>query len=270
MNTTIKDGRFTISFPNIEQFYKESDTIEPTGDINEWTKNNEISNPYWIGLSREEIIKSKFCYKEGLDKLKSIEQDFNLGGSKRIYKWDENDGDDMNYDRFLDNLPCLNKRTIKKGDGKGKIITIYVSIGENCNVKYQEMLNRSYTVMRLVDYLENLNYRTEIIAYIDVKRLGEYKEERIETLHTEIILKRAEDPLIKGLILNCISPWMLRCHMFKLWSAKFKVYPSYGSSYSPVYTNTNNKIYFRTGECLTKNSCEAYLKELAEKFDFNE
>ena len=270
MNTTVEDGRFTISFPNLEQFYKESDAVESTGDAYEWKKNNEGDNPYWIGLSRDEIIKSKFCYKEGLDKLESIEQDFNLGGSKRIYKWDENDGDDMDYDRFLDNLPCLSKRTIKKGDGKGKIITIYVSIGENCNVRYQEMLNRSYTVMRLVDYLENLNYRTEIIVYMDVEGLGKYKEERIERLHTEIILKRAEDPLIKGLILNCISPWMLRYHMFKFWCAKFRVNSGYGHSYTPVYVNTNNKIYFRTGECLNEKSCKAYLKELAKKFNFDE
>lgn len=270
MNTTIDEGRFTISFPNIKQFYKECDIVESTGDNFEWRKCNMQDNAVWIGLSRDEIIKSKFCYKKGLDKLKTIEQDFNLGSSKRIYKWDENDGDDMNYDRFLDNLPCLNKRTIRKGNGRGKIITIYVSVGENCYTNYADMLNRSYTVMRLVDYLENLNYRTEIIVYADVRSLGKYKGETIEELHTEIILKRAEEPLIKGLILNCISPWMLRHHMFKFWCAKFKVSPGYGTSYAASYKNTDNKIYFGTGKCLTKDKCEEYLEELAEQFEFNE
>lgn len=270
MNTITEEGNFTITFPSIEQFYKESDTPEPTGELSEWKRNVDMNNPGWIGLSNTEINKSKYCYKEGLDKLKEIAEDFNLGGTKRYYKWDETDGDDMNYDRFLDNLPCLSKRITKKGDGRGKIITIYVSIGENCNIDYKDMLKRAYTVMRLVDYLENLNYRTEIIVYSDVASLGTYKGEAIKTLHTEIVLKKAQEPLIKGLILNCISPWMLRHHLFKFWSAKFILNCGYGHAYTPKYIDTNEKIYFRTGECLTTESCEKRLKELAKQFGFEE
>lgn len=270
MNTKIEDGNFTISFPNIEQFYKECDIVEPTGDQQEWKVNEEADNPIWIGLSRKEIIASKYCYKEGLDKLKELDKDFNLGGTKRTYKWDENDGDDMNYDRFLDNLPCLSKRTMRKGDGKGKIITIYVSVGENCCVSYKDMLKRSYTVMRLIDYLENMNYRTEVIVYSDVRNLGSYKGEEVKFLHTEIMIKRAEDTLVKGLILNCISPWMLRYHLFKFWNAKFKTNYGYGYSSSLDYEDTNSKIYFRSGQCLDDQSCEARLKSLAQQFGFEE
>lgn len=270
MKTENKKGHFSISFPNIEQFYKECDIVESTGDKYEWQRNHSGNDPSWIGLSRDEILASKFCYKKGLDQLKEIDLDFNLGGTKRSYKWDENDGDDMNYDRYLDNLPCLSKRIRIEGNGKGRIISIYVSIGENCNIRFKEMLNRSYTVMRLVDYLENLNYRTEIIVYDDVKNLGSYSGERIDTLHTEIILKKAEDPLIKGLILNCISPWMLRYHMFKFWCAKFHPNCGYGQSFSPKYEDTGNKIYFRTGECLDERSSEEKLKTLAKKFGFEE
>lgn len=270
MNTKIEDGNFTISFPNIEQFYKECDIVEPTGDQREWEINEKGDNPGWIGLSRKEIIASKYCYKEGLDKLKELDKDFNLGGTKRTYKWDENDGDDMNYDRFLDNLPCLSKRTMRKGDGKGKIITIYVSIGENCYVSYRDMLKRSYTVMRLIDYLENMNYRTEVIVYSDVRNLGSYKGEEVKFLHTEIMIKRAEDTLVKGLVLNCISPWMLRYHLFKFWNAKFKTNYGYGHSSSLDYEDTNSKIYFRSGQCLDDQSCEARLKSLAQQFGFEE
>ena len=270
MNTEHNEGRFTITIPSIEQFYKECDTVEPTGNQYEWQSNVDRDDPGWIGLSKEEIVKSKFFYKKGLDELKALEKDINIGGTKRSYKWDETDGDDMNYDRFLDNLPCLSKRITKKGDGRGKVVTIYVSIGENCNVKYKSMLLRAYTVMRLVDYLENLNYRTEIIVYSDVKGLGRYKGERISSLHTEIVLKKAEDPLIKGLILNCISPWMLRHHMFKFWCAKFEPNLGYGQAYSPEYKDTKEKIYFRTGECLNEEACERRLNVLAKQFGFEE
>lgn len=270
MKTEVNEGNFTITFPNLDQFYKECDIVEDTGNKTEWKRNCDTNNPHWIGLSKDEIIASKYNYKKGLDQLKELEADFNLGGSKRSYKWDESDGDDMNYDRFLDYLPCLSKRITKKGDGKGKVITIYVSIGENWNIRFEEMLNRSYTVMRLIDYLENLNYRTEIIVYTDVANLGSYKGEEVRTLHTEIVIKRAQDPLIKGLVLNCISPWMLRYHMFKFWNAKFITNPSYGVSYKSEYRNTKDKIYFQTGVCLNKESSDNYLKLLAKQFEFDE
>lgn len=270
MDVRAEEGNFTISFSNLDQFYKECDIIEPTGVKREWEINDKSNNPSWIGLSREKIIASKYCYKEGLDKLAKLEMDFSLGGIKRTYKWDENDGDDMNYDRFLDNLPCLSKRIQNKGNKQGKIVTIYVSIGENCGVEYKDMLNRSYTVMQLVDYLESMNYRTEIIVYDDVADLGTYGDENINRLHTEVVLKRAEDPLIKGLILNCISPWMLRYHMFKFWNAKFRTRLGYGHTIRPDYEETSNKIYFKSGECLTKEASVQKLKKLAEKFGFAE
>lgn len=270
MNTSSENGNYTLSFSDLDQFYKESDEVEPTGSHNEWKKNVERDDPSWVGLPRDEIIKSKYCYKEGLDKLEELHKDFNIGGTKRTYKWSEDDGDDMNYDRYLDNLPSLKKRTYAKGSGRGKIVTLYVSIAENCYISYKEMLNRSYTIMRIVDYLENMNYRTEIITYIDIKGLGHYGEEYVSTLHIEIPIKKAEDVLIKGLILNCISPWMFRYHVFKLINAKFKTFPSYGQSYTPSYSDTENKIYFRTGECLSEASSKAKIEQLAEKFGFDE
>ena len=269
MKTEANEGNFTITFPNLDQFYKECDIVEDTGNKTEWKRNCDTNSPHWIGLSKDEIIASKYNYKKGLDQLKELEADFNLGGSKRSYKWDENDGDDMNYDRFLDCLPCLSKRITKKGDGKGKVITIYVSIGENCNISFKEMLNRSYTVIRLVDYLENLNYRTEIIVYTDVANLGSYKGEEVRTLHTEIVIKRAQDPLIKGLVLNCISPWMLRYHLFKFWSAKFILNFGYGHNITLPYEETPNKIYFRSGECLNEHNSEIKINKLAKKFGFD-
>ena len=54
--------------------------------------------------------KAKYFYNKGLDKLESLTQEMQLGGSGKSYKWDENDGDELNYDRFLEGLPCLKKR----------------------------------------------------------------------------------------------------------------------------------------------------------------
>ena len=275
-----ENGNYKLIFSSLDRFYKECDEIETTGNCSDvpnfstayedWKDIEERDNKNWIGLSREEILKSKYMYKEGLDQLKEIERDLNLGGTKRSYKWDEVDGDDMNYDRYIDELPYLKKRIKTIGKGKGRIINIHVSVGENCNVSYKDMLMRSYTVMRVIDYLENLGFRVGVTVYSDVRNLGYYKEERVNSLHVEVQIKKPEDPLIKGLILTCISPWMLRYHFFKLWTAKFKCVYGLGQSYSVKYTDTETDIYFQTGSCLDEKTCNNKIEKLAKQFSFDE
>ena len=275
-----ENGNYKLIFSSLDRFYKECDEIETTGNcrdipnfstgFEDWKDIEERDDEDWIGLSREEILKSKYIYKEGLDQLKEIERDLNLGGTKRSYKWDEIDGDDMNYDRYIDELPYLKKRIKTIGKGKGKIINIHVSVGENCNVSYKDMLMRSYTVMRVIDYLENLGFRVGVTVYSDVRNLGYYKEERVNSLHVEVQIKKPEEPLIKGLILTCISPWMLRHHFFKLWTAKFKCVYGLGQAYSVKYTDTETDIYFQTGSCLDEKTCNNKIEKLAKQFSFDE
>lgn len=265
-----KDNNYKLIFSDLDKFYKECDELELTGNEGMWKGFTDKVDPIWVGLSKDEIIKSKYVYKKGLDQLKSIEEDLNLGGTRRLYKWDENDGDDMDYDRYLDNIPCLKKRVKRIGNNHGRIVNIHVSIGENCRVTYKEMLNRSYTVMRIIDYLENLGYRIGVSVYTDTARIGSYNSKLVENLHTEIQIKKPEDPLIKGLILTCISPWMLRYHMFRLWSAKINVNGWLGQAVTIVKADSETDIYFPTGSCLNDESCENKIKELAEKFSFEE
>lgn len=276
----VKDGSYKLIFSSLDRFYKECDEVEGTGNkigsstydrnYESWDEQNDRDHPSWVGLSKEEILKNKYLYKKGLDQLKVIEKDINLGGTKRSYKWDETDGDDMSYDRYLDDLPCLKKRIRTLGSGRGKMINIHVSVGENRGVTYREMLNRSYTVMRLIDYLESQGYRVGVYVYTDVRSLGYYKGEKVRQLHVEIQVKKPEEPLIKGLILTCISPWMLRYHMFKLWTAKFKCSYGLGYSVNADYKDTDTDIYFRTGSCLDEESSENKLKILSKTFNFSE
>ena len=275
MNVDEKEGSYKVIFDNLERFYNECDIVEDTGyksgsQYCPWEECNNRDEPSWVGLRKHEILRCKYSYKEGLDSLKALEEDFNLGGTKRHYKWDEMDGDDMNYERFIDDLPAMKKRIRKQGDSNGKIINIHVSVGENCNVRFSEMLNRSYTVMRLVDYLENQNYRVGIYVYSDTANIGEYKDKYIKRLHTKIQIKKPEEPLIKSLILTCISPWMLRYHLFKLWTAKFKCNHNLGSSITVNYTNTKTDIYFPTRSCLSEEDSKEYLEELLKQFNYEE
>lgn len=103
----------SIKLPSVEQFYIEADKVEETGRLNIWEEMDGRNDPEWVGLSREKILESKFSYKEGLDNLKKIEEDLFLGGSRKKYKYDEFDGDDMNYDRFLEQMPAMKKTYTK-------------------------------------------------------------------------------------------------------------------------------------------------------------
>ena len=88
-----ENGNYKLIFSSLDRFYKECDEIETTGNcrdapnfstgFEDWKDIEERDDEDWIGLSREEILKSKYIYKEGLDQLKEIERDLNLGGTKR-------------------------------------------------------------------------------------------------------------------------------------------------------------------------------------------
>jgi hypothetical protein len=81
------------------------------------------------------------------------------------------------------------------------------------------------------------------------------------------VLKRPEDPLIKPLLLTCLSPWMLRYHMFKLRAAKFSVNLGMGSTTVVKYTNTKDALYINSGECLSEEQSKRKFKELKSIFE---
>lgn len=257
--------KYHITFNSIDDFYKECDIQEPTGDPNYYKEVSTADNEDWIGLSLEKIKQSKYFYKEGLDMLKEIEMDLQIGGSKKLYRWDDQDGDELSMERLNENLPFLSKRVRDHGSSGGKFVNLYVNIGENSFVSYKEMLNKSYTAIQIVDYLENAGYKVTIIAFSDVSRLGYYNNDEVELLHTEVVIKKAEEPLSKALLLACISPWMLRHHMFKFWTAKFKCKLGLGSSERIAYTDNKENLYINCGDCLNKNDSQKrieYFKQL--------
>lgn len=181
-------------FDNLDKFYTECEVQEETGSPDKYKEISRVDDPEWVGLTKEEIQKSKYFYKEGLDKLEKLDEDLIFGGSKTNYKYDENDGDDMNYDRFIEGLPSLRKRQRTGGDKNGKFIKLHVGICESCMISAKDMLYKSYTALKLADYLESQGYRVQISTFAEVESLGYYKEDRIEYLLVEVVFKRFEDP----------------------------------------------------------------------------
>lgn len=70
------------------------------------------------------------------------------------------------------------------------------------------MLNKAYTAMQIVDLLENLGYRVAVYSCDStLDSSGTYKGESNVRYEVYVCLKRHEDSLNRGLILNGISPW---------------------------------------------------------------
>lgn len=256
-----------IDINSLEEFYRECNNIEG-GDADEVAYIEHNVSADFAGLNRDQIYAAQYSYMDGLQDLKSIEQDIFLGGRKRIYKYDPDDGDDMNFDRYIEGLPCLKKRVPDHGNSNGKFIKLHIAVCENCNVDAANMMIKAYTAMRIIDLLESQGYRLQISVYTDSQYPGKTSEgESIDTLAVEVIIKQFNEPLIKGTILTAISPWFLRFWMFKFWNAKFHMGWGYGSSYRAVKKETTSDIYIQSGEALTEHDAEHTIDRILKLFE---
>lgn len=256
----------SVNIDNIHDFYQEAERLEDTGNERTWVENCKRDDPEWVGLSLEEIKQSKYSYKKGLDELKSIEEELELGGSRKKYKFDEFEGDDMNYDRFLEQLPSLTKRIRNHGSGQGKFINLHVCICENAWCSAKSLMIRAYTVMRIVDYLEDMGFRIGVSIYTDTRDVGTFKGDNIDLLHVEVQVKRPEESLLKPLLLTAVSAWMFRHWMFKFRAAKFYVDPGMGTSATCYYENTKEDLYIGRGECLCEEDAQRKIKMISKMF----
>lgn len=262
----MEELNLNININSLDEFYRECNNIEGGNPYEiENIENND--DPSFRGLSLEKIHSSKYNYTEGLENLKKIEKDINLGGRKHKYKYDDSDGDDMNFDRYIEGLPSLKKRIPTHGVGTGKFVKLHISICENCWCSAKALMIRAYTAMRIIDMLESQGYRVQISAYADNENPGTLNGQKVKYLGVEVVIKKFEDPLIKGQVLTAISPWFFRYWMFKFWNAKFMMNWGYGHSIRPIKKESTSDIYIQTGEALTEEDTEETIKRIKELFD---
>lgn len=253
---------------NIDDFYK--DVYSPTqfGDSRRSKEFLDKDDPDFRGLAKDKILKSKYGYTDGLKELKELELNVSLGGSSRKYKYDEFDGDDLNYDRLLEGFPAMRKRVKTFGVGSGRLVNIYVVISENCCVSYKEMVNKAHTTIRIIDLLERMGYRTAVWACDSTDDpSGEYNNEKGIHYECKICLKRFEDSLNKPLILNGISPWFFRYFMFAHQSGHYMAGWGLGHSVRMKIEQTKENIVINNGQCLSKESSDKKIKEIEKLFE---
>lgn len=262
--------KIEILLPSVAEFYQETDVVE-SPDKSAWDMHKTDDSSHFNGLPLKEILKCKYSYTEGLDKLEELEGDIDVGGTTRKYIWNDFDGDDMSYDRYIEGLPCMSKRIRTHGIGTGRIVTVHVNISEFGSTSYKQMLNKAYTAIQLIDFLENLGYRVGVNVYDGTANLGskvdkDGNRKYLDYVQIEIPLKTPEEPLNKALILTCISPWFERYWIFKYHKAKFKCNFGMGRAADMNGEDTKTDIYIKQGQCLSEQSSLNRIEEIKELF----
>lgn len=99
----------SYTYDSLTKFYE--DALNPTSDGNIQDTKEHLNSEcvYFRGMSIEDIKKYQYGYTKGIKELKELDLNLSLGGSKKEYKWDELDGDDMNYDRLMEGFPAMKK-----------------------------------------------------------------------------------------------------------------------------------------------------------------
>lgn len=257
-------------YDNISDFYVDAVTPTKYGNSQDVMQHLVKEGQSFRGLSISEIQQSKFGYTKGLDKIQELDLNLDLGGSSRKYVYDEFDGDDLNYDRLLDGFPAMRKRVRSYGIGSGRLVNVYVVISENCNIGYEDMVYKAHTAMRIIDMLETIGYRVAVWACDSTyDSSGTYDGQKEVRYELRVCLKRHEDSLNKGLLLNGISPWFFRYYMFAHQKGHYMNGWGMGSATSLKLEQTKENIIINHGQCLNETSSNKKIKEIEKLFGVN-
>ena len=266
--------RIEYIFNSLEEFYASVEnciTEQGRDSYNNYKYFDDSISPYFVGLTAKDVHKYKYSYTKGLNKLQKLDDLLILGGKQFINKYSDLDGIDMNFERYVENMPYLIQKVRTTGKNKGKFITIWVNISINSNIDADQCLYKAYTVMALLNYLENEGYRIRIIIYDDAYSVGLYQHELVD-VSIKINIKDFNDPLIPGRILTAISPWMERYWIFKFNLSKFEETKDYGFGKAADYTrklDDNENIYFSNTTALNETLAKKKIESLQRLFDLS-
>jgi hypothetical protein len=256
-----------IEFNDLTDFYTQLEVPEKINSLDRSdAKELNSDNINFRGLPNSKILESKYSYSEGLELLKSVDLGIPNGTSKREYKWSEDDGDDMSYERLNDALPCMAQRAKTLGRGNGKFVTLNVGVVEHCGISYKDMVQKAHTVIQIADYLEDIGYKVNIVIVFKIQNVGSFRGETVKILTLKINLKKPEDPLNKAQLMACISPWFFRYFIFKFLYTKFATGWGLGSPVYEEVEDTREDIYIYSGQCLDEKAKLNKLEEIKKLF----
>ena len=113
-------------------------------------------------------------------------------------------GDYIDMGRFMEGIPEA-WGSMRNGNARNRRVNILVNLNQMWNVRHADITHRGERILRLVDALEAGGVRTQIVG-IESNECG----------HTEVILKRHEDPLTISDLAVVSHPEFLRRIIFRV------------------------------------------------------
>lgn len=217
------------------EFYSQARILAPTGK--EQTHAKYLKGPggddsdyrwHWAGIDKdlgksniETLLSRKFAYKEGIEEMDRDAKKMIQGYKKKVYKWNELDGDELNMERLMEGMPAMRKRIYAQGNKFGNFISLYFNIGVNSGISAAEILFKTKTAVKLIKFFESVGKRVEVVIFSKTANPGRYRKERISTLMLEITVKPFSTPLNISLLNTSLSLWVLRYWELLFMHAKF-------------------------------------------------
>lgn len=248
-------------YNSLTAFYRAAETRTNISDKAqfEYYRDRE-DNADFTGLPRADILKYKFGYPLGVEKLRHL-TDFKVEKETKVKYYDSFDGYDIDIDRMQEGLDFLNNE--KKIRKLPKTMDIFINVAEGARISYESMLNKAYAALKIIDHLETLGVRTALFSCISGIPLYA-NNRRGSPLYVEVAVKNYADSVNLGALCTAISPWFFRHWGFLFMTGHYKkLAPGLGySAKLPFEALPKNAITIDTGQCHTRNRANNFISNL--------
>ena len=259
LTITREKKRILYNADSPEDIYQAAEQLTPEGNKREWVDCFYNLDTEWVGATKAEIYTRRNGWDEAAREIAAL-PDFSTPArcAKSVKVWNDEDGDDGDYERYKSELPFLHRRKKITGGGQSRIVKILTSVSEHSAVKWQSMKWKTISACKIADSFESAGMRTEIIGF-SASYNAFHGGEDSELFYT---IKKAEEPLNIGLVANCLSPWFFRCIVFAMYSATANVTSGKGSPKKYPHPIEQNEILIDRGECLSRSAYLEFIKKV--------
>lgn len=196
--------------------------------LDTWEQVEKRSNRVWAeGL---------YILQEFVAKLKNAKLP-ELKDKRRKVKFNNDDGDEVEYDRMMNGEDFYRKSERQDTDGVTDI-SVYIDTTTSAMKQSKDILWRGAAAIALTHILEERGYRVELWV-VNGSKLYANKHTQVMT---SCCLKRAGDVLDMSTLINTVSGWFYRTAIFTLldtitaWRGEKTEY-GFGSCYTPTETD---------------------------------
>lgn len=216
----------------------------------------------FTGATDEEIRARAYGYQDAVDYISALpEMNEPIRAAEYKKTWNEDDGDEMDMDRFREGLPFIRRRVKDRGSRKTSgTVAIFVNLAEHGGVSQHAMRCKAYAAARIADQIEAAGPRVEVFGVISADRT----KSDGSSAYIKIRIKADQEPMNLSSIAAALMPWQLRYWYFRFSAAHWVPGRGYGIP-GRIIRDDPDAIYIESGDCLTMESARRFVKEVEEK-----